>query len=333
MALPTYNQAIRKIVLAFGDLFNNLTLVRYTEDMTEQERFLVPIAFSAKELYVMRLEGDPNLDKKVQMTLPRISYDLLEIRYDPDRKLNTNVKNWAQTQNGIVSQYNPVPYNFDFELCIYVRNIEDGAQLVEHILPFFTPDYTIVVNMTPELGNPKELPITLNRTHYDVRYEGNRDSDPRMIIWTLNMTVKGFLFGAISGGLGQHIITHTITNAYDAGSADNIYIFNMEPSSSNTAHPYQDYELVYQGPSRMLPTASAKVLSYSNTTNELQLSAITGNFVSNQPIIGVSSGVSHKFLSFQVTPKKYFRVDVVPDPIDATANSDYGFTTTITEYP
>ena len=123
MAIPTYNQVIRKIVMAFGEMFSNITLVRYTQSLVEQERFLVPIAYASKENYVMRLEGDPNLDKKVLMTLPRISYDLINVKYDPARKLNTNVRNFAQLPCGTISQYNPVPYNYDFELCIYVRNI------------------------------------------------------------------------------------------------------------------------------------------------------------------------------------------------------------------
>ena len=141
MSTPTYNRIIRKLTVAFGDLFNNITLVRYNQDLTEQERFLVPIAYASKEMYVMRLQGDPDLDKKVRITLPAMSYILNGITYDSSRKLNTNHRNFATTATGgIISQYNPVPYDFDFSLFLYVRNIEDGNQIIEHILPFFTPD-------------------------------------------------------------------------------------------------------------------------------------------------------------------------------------------------
>ena len=90
MATIQYNRNIRKLILAFGDLFNNITMIRYNPDLTEQERFLVPINYAPKEHYVMRLEEDYNLDKKVQMTLPRMSYEITNMRYDASRKLNTN---------------------------------------------------------------------------------------------------------------------------------------------------------------------------------------------------------------------------------------------------
>jgi hypothetical protein len=163
---------IRKLTVAFGDLFNNITLVRYNPDQTEQERFVVPIDYATKELYVQRLTFDPNLDKKIQITLPRMSYEMNGLSYDSTRKQITNIKNFASNGSSTKSQYMPVPYNFDFSLFLYVRNIEDGNQIIEHILPFFAPDYTIKVNMIPEMGIVKEVPIILNNTNYEVTYEG-----------------------------------------------------------------------------------------------------------------------------------------------------------------
>ena len=115
MANIFYNRVMRKLVVGFGNVFDNITLVRYNSDNSEAERFLVPIAYAAKEDYVMRLEGDYNLDKKVQMTLPRMSFQMTGMKYDSSRKLNTNVKSFAQQSGGGISaQYNPVPYDFDF---------------------------------------------------------------------------------------------------------------------------------------------------------------------------------------------------------------------------
>jgi hypothetical protein len=95
MSTPVYNRIIRKLVVGFGNLFNDITLVRYNPDNSEAERFLIPIAYATKEKYVMRLEEDLNLDKKVQMTLPRFSFEMNGLQYDTSRKLNTNVKNFA----------------------------------------------------------------------------------------------------------------------------------------------------------------------------------------------------------------------------------------------
>jgi len=195
--MATYNRVIRKLVVGFGNLFDNITLYRFKPDNTESERFIVPIAYASKERYVMRLEEDSNLDKKVQIALPRMSFEMQGLTYDSSRKQNTNIKNFAGTNvaTGVIAQYNPVPYNFDFNLYIYVRNIEDGTQIIEHILPYFTPDYTIKLNLIPEMGIIKEVPVILNSTSHEITYEGGRENETRMIIWTLNFTVKGFVFG------------------------------------------------------------------------------------------------------------------------------------------
>ena len=124
MANTTYNRIIRKLVVGFGNLFNDITLVRYNPDQSEAERFIVPIAYAAKELYVQRLEGDANLDKKVQMTLPRMSFEMTGMSYDSSRKQITNTRNFAQSGQNTISQYAPVPYDFDFSLYLYVRNIK-----------------------------------------------------------------------------------------------------------------------------------------------------------------------------------------------------------------
>lgn len=323
MADITYNRMIRKLTVAFGNLFNNITLVRYNADETEQERFLVPIDYATKELYVMRLQGDPLLDKKVQITLPRMSYEMNGLSYDATRKQITSGKNFAQTSAGIITQYNPVPYNFDFSLYLYVRNIEDGNQIIEHILPFFAPDYTIKVNMIPEMGIIKEVPIILNNSQYEVTYEGDSQSDTRTVIWTLNFTVKGFIFGAINtAGLIKTSITNMLN---DFGSAPSV-VFNL---ASGGLGDYQYGEIVYQGISPSLSTASATVTHWFN--NQLTVTDLTGNFVSNQPIIGKITNASHTFVSYTVLPKQFSTTTVTPNPFNATANSSYTYTTTTIE--
>jgi hypothetical protein len=328
MANVFYNRILRKIIVGFGNIFDEITLVRYNPDNSEEERFIVPIAYAAKEKYVQRLQEDPNLDKKVQMTLPRMSYELNGISYDASRKQNTNIQNFANTPTGVKSQYNPVPYNFDFSLYLYVRNIEDGSQLIEHILPYFTPDYTIKLNLIPEMGIVKEIPIVLNSTNYEVDYEGDRSSDPRMIVWTLNFTVKGFIFGATSP---TGLIKTSITNILNNTTGQNIVIFNVANTGIGT---YQTGEIVYQGYSLNTSTATGKVVDFKTIgiNKELYLTDVDGNFVSNQPIIGSKTNANYTFTSYYVTPYQYAKITVVPNPITATANSNYTYTTTIKEY-
>jgi len=239
------------------------------------------------------------------MALPRMSYEMNGISYDATRKQMTNMQNFAYTGSQYVSQYTPVPYNFDFSLYLYVRNIEDGNQIIEHILPYFAPDYTIKVNMIPEMGIIKEVPIVLNSTSYDVTYEGDRDSDTRMVIWTLNFTVKGFIFGAINDNVG--LIQTSITNIYNDITQANNVLFEM---ASTGLGQYQIGEVVYQGHSPALSTASGRVVSWVN--KNLTLGNLLGNFVSNQNIIGQTSNASWKFLNYQVVPEQLAQVVVTP---------------------
>ena len=325
MSTPYYNRTIRKLVVGFGNLFNDITLVRYNPDLTEQERFLVPIAYASKESYVMRLEEDSSLDKKVQMTLPRFSFEMTGLSYDSSRKQNTNIKNVSYTSAGAIAQYNPVPYNFDFNLYLYVRNIEDATQILEHIIPFFTPDYTIKINMVPEMGIIKEVPVVLNSCNSDIMYEGNREKDPRMIIWTLNFTVKAHIFG---GSSAAKLITHSITSIYNIISDGDVVEFSMNAASGTGT--YQIGETVYQGYTPQTSTATAKVVLWTN--NKLHLTNINGDFVSTQPIYGVNTMANYKFTSYNIAPKKFVQIDTTPNPSTANVTSSYTANTVMTEY-
>jgi hypothetical protein len=327
MANIFYNRALRKYVIGFGNLFNDITLVRYNPDYSEAQRMIVPIVYAPKEDYVTRIETDPHLDKKTQITLPRMSFELLGFNYDASRKQNTNVKQFAQTATGLVSQYNPVPYNFDFNLYLYVRNIEDGTQIIEHILSYFTPDYTMKLNMIPEMGIVKEVPVVLNSTSQDIDYEGNFERDTRVIIWTLTFTVKGYIYGKISDSGGP--ITHSITSIYNQITEDDVIQFTMNPNSG--VGTYQIGETVYQGFSAPLAIASGKVVAFNN--NLLQLKNINGNFVSNLPIQSTSSSTNYTFTSFNPVPQKLVQIDTTPMPTDANVNTPYIVTTQISEAP
>ena len=326
MSTPQYNRVIRKMVVGFGNLFNDITLVRYNPDASEAERFVIPIAYATKERYVMRLEDDLDLDKKVQVALPRLSFEMTGLSYDSSRKQNTNVKNFAQTGSGVIAQYNPVPYNFDFSLYLYVRNIEDATQVLEHIIPYFTPDYTIKLNLIPEMGIVKEIPVILNNTSHEILYEGNRDQETRMIIWTLNFTVKGFIYGKTST---SSIIKTSITNILNDISENDTVVFNMTvPGIGN----YQIGEIVYQGFSYATSTATARVVAWNN--GALHLTSINGNFVSSSPIYGVNTNASYQFSTYNlagVVPERYVQIITTPNPNTAMANSLYTFTTQIQE--
>ena len=296
MANVFYNRIIRKLVVGFGNIFNEITMVRYNPDQTEAERIIVPIAYASKEHYVMRLEADYNLDKKVQITLPRLSFEMDGLRYDANRKQNTNIRNYHQGTAGVVGQYNPVPYDVDFNLYLYVRNIEDGTQIIEHIIPYFTPDYTMKINMIPEMGIIKEVPLILNNIEQDVRYEGDRSSDPRYIVWTLNFTAKANFYGPVSE-IG--VVKHSITNIFDTTLTDTTVAVVMNAGGLGD---YQLGEIVYQGSSLANATFSATVVNFDLSSNQAHLINTYGTPTLNAPVFGDTSKTARTLLNYS-TPE------------------------------
>jgi len=304
MAAIQYNRIIRKLVVGFGNLFNEITLARFNPNGSEAERFVIPIAYATKERYVMRLEDDLNLDKKVQVALPRFSFEMTGLAYDASRKQNTNTRNFAQTSTGVIAQYNPVPYNFDFNLYLYVRNIEDATQVLEHIIPYFTPDYTIKLNLVPEMGIIKEVPVVMNTASHEIVYEGDRNQDTRMIIWTLNFTVKGFIYGKTSE---TGIIKHSITSIYNLITSDQLVEFDIDTTTG--VGEYQIGEVVYQGYTYATATAQAVVVYWNRESQKLHLKNINGDFISSLPIYSINNSSNYKFTSYNLSPVKYAQID------------------------
>ena len=254
-----------------------------------------------------------------------MSYEMTGLSYDSSRKQITNTKQFYNSSNGITQQYAPVPYDFDFKLYLYVRNIEDATQVLEHIIPYFTPDYTIKLNLIPEMGMVKEIPLILNSTQKDIRYEGNRETDPRLIIWTLNFTAKGYIFGKTTG---VGLIKHSITNILNDITPEDIVEFTIDPLSG--AGNYQTNEMVFQGYNYASAIATAKVVSWSN--NKLKLTNINGNFISSEPIYSINNTTNYKFTSYTPQSSLMAKIDITPDPLTANATTPYIANTIITEY-
>lgn len=211
-----YNRTIRKVVVAFGTLFNDIEVIRFTKDgLTPKERFKVPLTYGPKEKYLTRINSDPNLTKSIAIHLPRISFNLDGLSYDMARKQVSTLQNFASsTSTAIKTQYLPVPYNFDFSMSIYVRNTEDGTQILEQILPFFTPDFTVTVNFINDMNQKYDMPIILNSVNSDVEYEGDMLST-RLIVWDLTFTAKGFIWPPVKTG---KVIRQANTNLFYANT-------------------------------------------------------------------------------------------------------------------
>jgi hypothetical protein len=197
-----YNRTIRKVVVAFGTLFNDIDIIRFKKDGTPQYKMKVPLTYGAKEKYLIRLQSDPTLTKSINTLVPRMSFNLDSINYDIARKQQTTLQNFSYTQaGGVKSQYAPIPYNFDFSFSIYVRHTEDGTQILEQILPFFTPDFTVTVDFIDSMCQKYDMPIILNSVTNNTDYEGDMLTT-RLITWDLQFTAKGYIWPPVKSGQG-----------------------------------------------------------------------------------------------------------------------------------
>lgn len=231
-----HHNVLRKYVILFGTVFNNIYITRENNSGETIQTLKVPLSYGPKEKYLARLEGNPTLDNQIAITVPRISFEMTGFQYDPDRKLNTlnrKVKNNRY-------QYQPVPYNIQFQMSIIVKNAEDGTKIVEQILPYFTPEWTASVHLIPAIeDDPWDIPIIINDISCEDTYEGNFENR-RAIIWTLNFTLKGYIFGPnkrIGSGDGTDggIIKYIDVNFRPTS---NVETANASSTPAETVHIY-----------------------------------------------------------------------------------------------
>ena len=195
-----YHETIRKMVVTFGTMFNNVNIVRKDNNDNIVQKMKVPLAYGPKQKFLVRLDQDANLDSKVAITLPRLGFEIQNLTYDATRKLNRvqkfkKVKSSNSSQ--LDSQFMPVPYNLDFELYAMAKQSDDALQIVEQILPYFQPDYTVTINDMADMGIKRDVPIVLNSISYEDSYRGDF-AERRAIIYTLTFTAKFYLYGPVT---------------------------------------------------------------------------------------------------------------------------------------
>ncbi len=308
-------------------------MVKYIAGVTEQSRITVPIFYEGKEDFITRLLDNPRLAKPVEITLPRASFSDVSYTYNPARKLNTYNNIIIPGINGAAEQqYQPVPWDIGFELYIYVRNMEDGTQLVEQILPVFTPNYTLTINYVPELGIARNAPLVLNSCAKTNEYEGAAPDMQRTLIWTLGFTLQAQIYGPITTG---NVITQTNTNIYiNTQLGSDGLASDVELILSNTGGfgNYMLNETVYQGTNLPDATATGTVSNWNPTSNVVVLANVAGTFAVNATIIGATTGATYDIA--ETTPNILMaQIVVTPDPPGSNANTAFGFDTSITEYP
>jgi hypothetical protein len=198
MAIANYfnNETTRKYVALFGTIFNQIQIQRSDNNGTVIQSQIVPLAYGPFQKFLARIQQDPNLNRKSALNLPRMSFEINSMIYDPDRKIGTTqkIRKSAINENGgRPFTYAGAPYNLDMSLYIMTKYQQDATSIVEQILPFFQPDWTTTVNLIPGL-DPIDIPIILNSVSNEEIYEGAFD-ERSMVLYTLTFTLKGWYFG------------------------------------------------------------------------------------------------------------------------------------------
>ena len=321
-----YNRTIRKVVVAFGTMFNDILLQRYSVDgTTKQELFKVPLTYGSKEKYITRITSDPNLTKTISSTVPRISFEMTGMSYDSGRKQVSTLQNFsANTATGIKTQYAPIPYNFDFSMSIYVRNTEDGTQILEQILPFFTPDFNVSVDFIAPMDQKYDMPVILNSVSNEVDYEGDFMST-RLIIWNLEFTAKGYIWPPVKSG---KIIRQANTSIYiDTQTRTSQKVF---VDKANGSGYFAQEETIFVDKRGV--TGDVSYFSNSNT-GILVVSNLNKLLQANDVVVGATTNASYTITSVDTNPLRAVLVITTPVPITANVDDEFGFSETIREWP
>jgi hypothetical protein len=237
-----YHGTIRRYVVLFGTLFNDIYLNRPDTTHNQIKSVKVPIAYGPREKVLARLTADPDLNRPTAISLPRISFEMTDIQYAPERKMNTigkRYKKYGEDADIMMYQYNPVPYNINFSMSIIVKNTDDGTRIIEQILPFFTPEWTATVQLIPDMDINMDIPIILNDVRVSDTYEGDFETR-RALTWDLTFTLKGYLFGPIrKGGIIKFANSNIFSTLTSNTQLSNINITpgllaNGEPTTNAT---------------------------------------------------------------------------------------------------
>jgi hypothetical protein len=192
-----YHEIIRRTVISFGTLFNDIYIRHKDSTGNSISEIKVPLAYGPTQKFLARIEQQAELNKPVAMTLPRLSFEMMTIQYDATRKANVTQTFKASDGINLKKVYLPVPYNIGFQLNLMTKLQDDALQVVEQILPYFQPAFTLTIDLVDSIGEKRDIPITLDNVSFTDDYEGDF-STRRTMIYTFNFTAKTYLFGPVA---------------------------------------------------------------------------------------------------------------------------------------
>jgi hypothetical protein len=263
-----YHKGINKTVVAFGTLFNNIQIRKFNDNGDPISVLKVPLAYGPIQKFLARLEQNPTGDRKIAMTLPRMSFEMVSLDYDTSRKASTiqTFKPSVATEEADMRRvYMPVPYNIGFELNIVSKLQDDVLQIIEQILPYFQPSFNVTVTLIPQIGEKRDIPIVLNRIGFRDDYE-NDFSTRRIINYTLYFTAKTYLFGEIpenNRGLIKKVQVDYATDAIKSAKREVRYTVTPE-----ALEDYNDDGIIDSTDNELIPFGDD--FGFSDTIEEFQ---------------------------------------------------------------
>ena len=213
-----YNEIFRRTIISFDSLFNDIEIKQEDSSGNVNNQFRVPLAYGPTQKFLARITQQPELNKSVSLSLPRMSFEFIGLTYDPSRKVTQTQKfkkALTSDKTSIQTAYMPVPYNMEFELAIMTKLNDDMLQIIEQILPYFQPAYTMSVNLVESIGEKRDIPVTLESISMNDDYEGDF-STRRALVYTLRFSAKTYLFGPVSSANSD--IVKKVSIGYVAGS-------------------------------------------------------------------------------------------------------------------
>ena len=238
-----YWSTIRKSVIAFGNLFNNIYIDRKDESGNVVQTLKIPLAYAPRQKFLARIESEASLpEEKFQVYLPRMGFEMTGLTYDSARRVSLVQDNRIAngTPGTLNRQYSPTPYNVNMVLYLYAKNQDDGLQILEQILPYFNPEFNLTLNAVPLLNIKNDLPIILDSVNYEDQYEGGF-TQRRAIIWTLNFTLKLNFYGPISK---EGIIRSATVNINSDKAMSNLVLRYNATLDPFDAEPTDDFNII-----------------------------------------------------------------------------------------
>jgi hypothetical protein len=236
-----YHEIIRRTVIAFGTVFNDIYIRHKDSTGDSISEMKVALAYGPIQKFLARIQQQPELNKPIAITLPRMAFEMTSIQYDATRKANITQTFKASDGTNLKKVYLPVPYNIGFQLNVMTKLQDDALQVVEQILPYFQPSFNLTVDLIDSIGEKRDIPIVLDNVSFTDDYEGDF-STRRILIYTFNFTVKTYLFGPIADSTDGIIrkVQVDYYNSTDIATAKREMRYTLTPDPID-ANPDDDF--------------------------------------------------------------------------------------------